>query len=142
MGAVLALDYGTSRIGVAVSDPTRTLATAVAVHRAGRDGPVAAFLAVLVRERGVDQLVVGLPLTADGRVGEIAARAERFARKLGEDLGLPVAMVDERYSTQEAERLLRGPGRRRSREAPDAVAAELILQQYLDAGSAGRDGGA
>lgn len=142
MGAVLALDYGTSRIGIAVSDPTRTLATAVAVHRAGRDGPVAAFVAALVRERGVDQLVVGLPLTADGRLGEIAERAKRFAGKLGEDLGLPVALVDERYTTQEAERLLRGPGRRRGRESPDAVAAELILQQYLDAAGAGRDGGA
>lgn len=139
MGAVLGLDYGTSRIGIAVSDPTRTLATAVAVHRAGRDGPVAAFVGALARERGVDQLVVGLPLTADGRMGEIAERAQRFAEKLGEDLGLPVAMVDERYSTQEAERLLRGPGRRRSREAPDAVAAELILQQYLDAADPGRD---
>jgi len=142
VGAVLALDYGTSRIGIAVSDPTRTLATAVAVHRAGRDGPVAAFVAALVRERGVDQLVVGLPLTADGRLGEIAERAKRFAGKLGEDLGLPVALVDERYTTQEAERLLRGPGRRRGRESPDAVAAELILQQYLDAAGAGRDGGA
>ncbi|MBA4378726.1 MAG: Holliday junction resolvase RuvX [Gemmatimonas sp.] len=142
MGAVLALDYGTSRIGIAVSDPTRTLATAVAVHRAGRDGPVSAFVAALVRERGVDQLVVGLPLTADGRLGEIAERAQRFAGKLGEELGLPVALVDERYTTQEAERLLRGPGRRRSRESPDAVAAELILQQYLDAAGAGRDGGA
>ncbi|MDO9170622.1 MAG: Holliday junction resolvase RuvX [bacterium] len=142
MGAVLALDYGTSRIGIAVSDPTRTLATAVTVHRAGRDGPVAAFVAALVRERGVDQLVVGLPLTADGRLGEIAERAKRFAGKLGEDLGLPVALVDERYTTQEAERLLRGPGRRRGRESPDAVAAELILQQYLDAAGAGRDGGA
>jgi putative holliday junction resolvase len=140
VGAVLALDYGTSRIGVAVSDRTRTLATAVAVHHAGRDGSVAAFLAVLVRERGVDQLVVGLPLTADGREGEIAVKARRFAARLGEELGLPVAMVDERYSTQEAERLLRGPGRRRSREEPDAVAAELILQQYLDAAGAGRDG--
>lgn len=142
MGAVLALDYGTSRIGIAISDPTRTLATAVTVHRAGRDGPVAAFVAALVRERGVDQLVVGLPLTADGRLGEIAERAKRFAGKLGEDLGLPVALVDERYTTQEAERLLRGPGRRRGRESPDAVAAELILQQYLDAAGAGRDGGA
>ncbi len=140
MGAVLALDYGTSRIGVAVSDPTRTLATAVAVHRAGRDGGVAAFLAPLVRERGVDQLVVGLPLTADGREGAIAVKARRFAARLGEELGLPVALVDERYSTQEAERLLRGPGRKRSREAPDAVAAELILQQYLDAAGTGRDG--
>ena len=140
MGAVLALDYGTSRIGIAVSDPTRTLATAVAVHRAGRDGPVAAMIAALVRERDVDQLVVGLPLTADGREGEIAVKARRFAARLGEELGLPVAMVDERYSTQEAERLLRGPGRRRSREASDAVAAELILQQYLDAAGADREG--
>lgn len=135
MGTVLGIDYGRRRIGIAVSDPTRTVATGVAVHRTPEDGSVFAALAALARERDVERAVVGLPLTADGREGDIAARARAFADRLADALGLPVELVDERYSSREADRWLRASGRRDSRairRVRDAVAAELILQQYLD----------
>ncbi|MBU1676274.1 Holliday junction resolvase RuvX, partial [bacterium] len=92
--------------------------------------------------------VVGLPLTADGREGEMAAAARRFAGRLDAEFGLPVHLVDERFSSQEADAWLRAASRRaggrraksaRSRGERDEIAAELILQQYLDA--RGRSGG-
>lgn len=137
MGSVLALDYGTRRIGIAGSDPTRLIATALGCHREPEDGSVLAHLARLIRERDVDTVVVGLPLTADGRRGEMAVRAEAFASRLEAEFGLPVILVDERYSSQEADRWL--AGRRRVKGERDAAAAALILQQYLDgAGGGGR----
>jgi putative Holliday junction resolvase len=141
MAVVLGLDYGLRRIGLALSDPTGTLATAAGCHRTPEDGSILDRLRGLVRERGVTAVVVGLPLTADGREAEMAAAARRFARRLADELDLPIHLVDERYSSQEADRWLRGASRRtgRDRGERDAVAAELILQQYLDA--AGGDGG-
>lgn len=135
MGSVLGLDYGTRRIGIAGSDPTRLIAGALGCHREPEDGSVLEQLRTLIRERDVDTIVVGLPLTADGRRGDIAARAERFALRLRAEFGLPVHLVDERYSSQEADRWL--AGRRRAKGERDAAAAALILQQYLD----GADGG-
>lgn len=133
MGAILGLDYGKRRIGIAVSDPGRSLASAWGCHREPEDGSVFVFLERIVGERGVDLVVVGLPLTADGAEGEMATRVRSFATKLTEKLGLPVELVDERYSSQEADRWLQAGGRRRRPKGErDAVAAELILQQYLD----------
>jgi putative Holliday junction resolvase len=138
MGAILALDYGLRRVGVAVSDPTRTLATALGAHDSRTDGSLFAWLGALVVERGIDRVLVGLPLTADGAEGEIARKARGFAAKLEEALGLPVELVDERYSSQEADRWLADSSRRREKGQRDAVAAELILQQYLDGPAGGR----
>ncbi len=137
MGVVLGLDYGQRRIGMALSDPTGTLASGVGTHLTPDDGSILDRIAALVRERGIEAVVVGLPLTADGREGTSAAAARRFAERLAEALDLPVHLVDERYSSQEADRWLRAPGGRRRRGARDKglrdeVAAELILQQYLD----------
>jgi putative holliday junction resolvase len=131
MPVIMGLDYGTRRIGIAVSDAEGRLAFAVSTHTEGRDGSVLARLRALVAERGVSEVVVGLPLTADGRETEIAARARRFANVVGESLALPVHLLDERYSSQQAERIL--VGRRRPREDVDALAAEIVLQSFLDA---------
>ena len=138
MPVIMGLDYGTRRIGIAVSDVEARLAFALATHTEGRDGSILARLRALVAERGVSEVVVGLPLTAGGREAESAARARRFADMLAAGLGLPVRLHDERYSSQQAERILAGRGR--PREAVDALAAELVLQSYLDA-RAGATGG-
>ncbi len=127
----LCLDYGLSRIGLAVGDGERRLAFAVATHQEGRDGSALDFIADLVRDRGVDTLVVGLPLKTDGSEGEIALKARRFAGLLEERLGLPVVLWDERYSSQEADRWLQDKRRVRKGDR-DALAAEIILQSYLD----------
>ncbi|MFO7654434.1 MAG: Holliday junction resolvase RuvX [Candidatus Krumholzibacteriia bacterium] len=133
MAPVLGIDYGVRRIGIAVSDPTDTLATAVGTHHEGRDGSVLALLRGLVAERGVTEVVVGWPLTTGGEVGDMARRAARFADRLREELELPVVLADERFSSAEAAARLRETGRRRApRGTVDAAAAEIILQQHLD----------
>lgn len=140
---MLGVDAGEHWVGVALSDELRLLARPVAVldRRKGL-APVLDKLADLGRGEGVSQLVVGLPLNADGSRGRQAERAERFAQVAGRVLGLPVELWDERLSTQEAEAVLRRQSRnlrraRRSREL-DAVAAAIILQGYLDAHSGER----
>jgi putative Holliday junction resolvase len=136
----LGIDHGTRRVGIAVSDPDAAFAFALETHVEGRDGSVLEHLARLVRERGAEAVIVGLPLTADGREGESAVRARRFAERLQTALPVPVELWDERYTSREADRFLpRSRGRSRAERDQgerDAVAAELILQGWLDRRSA------
>ncbi|MDQ3810816.1 MAG: Holliday junction resolvase RuvX [Chloroflexota bacterium] len=136
-GRVLGVDAGDKRIGVALSDPTRLMATPAAVYER-RPGlaPVLDALADLARREGVSQVVVGLPLNADGSEGRQARRARDFALVLERVLGLPTTLWDERLSTREAEAVVRAQGRatRRLRQSGrlDAIAAAVILQDFLD----------
>lgn len=133
MCALLGLDYGARRVGIAVSDETETVAFALGTHTTPGDGSLLARLRRLVSERGVRAVVIGLPLEESGREGESAVRARAFAARIGAALGLPVSLLDERYSSREATAFLRAGGRRRRpRGEIDALAAEIILQQYLD----------
>jgi putative holliday junction resolvase len=134
---VLAIDAGERRVGVALSDETRLLATPLMVlDRVRGLAPVFDRLADVSARENVVQIVVGLPLNADGSVGRQAKRAQAFARTASRVIGLPVELWDERLSTQEAEAIVRAQGRnpRRLRERGqiDAVAAAVILQDYLD----------
>ena len=131
MSCYLGLDYGLRRIGIAASDPAGSLAFAVGTHVEGRDGSVLAHLSVMIAEREVRGLVVGLPLTADGREGDMAVRARKFAHRLDEEFGLEVILWDERFSSVEADRWL-AKGTKTKKEDRDAVAAQIILQSYLD----------
>ena len=131
---VLALDVGEKRIGVALSDPTGLIATPnTTIHRGGEAADIDAMLS-LAAEHGVEEIVVGLPLTLAGRVGPQARRVTRFVDALADRASVPVKTVDERYSTVEAERMMREAGARPSRDkaAVDAAAAAVILQGYLD----------
>ena len=133
MGILLGLDYGPRRTGIAVSDDTLTLATALTTHDSRADGSLFEFLADLIAERGCTGFVIGLPLTADGRETGMAGKVRDFAARIGERFGLPVHLVDERYSSAEAERLLSLSGRRRRPKGEiDATAAAIILQTHLD----------
>jgi putative Holliday junction resolvase len=134
---VLGIDAGERRVGVALSDESRLLATPLTVlDRAHGLAPVLDALAKLSVREGVAEIVVGLPLNADGSAGRQARRAQDFARVASRVLGLPVEMWDERLSTHEAEEILRAQGRNlrrvRQRGEIDAVAAAVILQDYLD----------
>jgi putative Holliday junction resolvase len=140
MSCYLGLDYGTRRIGLAASDPDGSLAFALDTHVQGRDGSILSRLGELIAERRAVGLVVGLPLTADGREGEMAQRTRKFARRLAAVFPLEVILWDERYSSAEADRRL-GDARRRTREERDAVAAQIILQSYLDSLAAASDPG-
>ncbi len=130
-GRVIALDVGERRVGVAISDPTGTLATPHSViHRRSKAEDFAA-VARLVIELEVERVVVGLPLSLNGEVGPQARRVSRYAQALAQRLDVPVELHDERYSTVTADALLTESGRKR-RVPIDAAAAAVILQDYLD----------
>jgi len=128
---VMALDIGERRIGVAVSDPSGTLARPHAVIQ--RRSKVMDFAAVarLVAELEVERVVVGLPLSLNGEIGPQARRVTRYAQALAQALEVPVELYDERYSTVTADALLAEAGRKR-RAPIDAAAAAVILQDYLE----------
>jgi putative Holliday junction resolvase len=121
---VLALDYGSARTGVAVSDPTGTLARPLGVvERAGTQAGLDE-LARLVREEEAERVVVGLPLTMRGARGEQAVETERFVERLRAVLDVPVELYDERFTTDLA--------RRTDSDTPeDARAAAHLLSSYL-----------
>ena len=126
---ILAFDFGISRIGVAVGEPeTETAHPLPGIALAG-DARFAA-IAALVAQWQPARLVVGLPLAANGAMHDMTRRAERFARQLRGRFRLPVELVDERFTSLEAKRRLRGRSARRL--AVDSVAAQLILEQYFD----------
>lgn len=137
MTRVLGVDLGTVRIGVALSDPTGSVASPLdtIVHRDRRKDLAA--VAAAARAHGVERIVVGWPRNMDGTVGPAAKRAEAFAESLRQIADVPVDLWDERLSTAAAERSLREASVRRGRrrEVRDRVAAALILQAYLDARS-------
>ncbi len=135
---MLGIDTGERRIGVALSDELRMLATPLTVLQRQPRGlaPVLDALAEIVHRENVRAMVIGLPLNADGSEGPQARRARDFARVAERVVGVPVTLWDERLSTREAEAIVRAQGRnlRRVRQQGelDAVAAAAILQDYLD----------
>lgn len=142
---ILALDYGRARIGLAIADVETALAQPLGtLDRINRNEDMRR-LRELIREHGVKQIVVGLPLRLDGTRGDMAEEAARFGQRVHKQFGLPVEMVDERLTSWEAERLLEehqgrtihaasSKQRKKENEKPgvDAVAAALILKEYLD----------
>jgi putative holliday junction resolvase len=119
---VLALDYGPARTGVAVSDPTGTLARPLRVVRQAASDEGMQELAELVRAEQPERVVVGLPLTLRGERGSQAEETERFAESLEAILDVPVERFDERFTTT-----LAGPG-----GDEDARAAAHLLTSYLE----------
>src|SRR5271168_2399956 len=144
---MLALVYGRARIGLAVADPGAAQASHLAtMDRINRNEDMRRLREV-VRTHGVMQIVVGLPLLLDGTRGEMAEEAARFGERVRKQLGIPVEMVDERLTSWEAERLLEDHAgkvfhddaktshkkrRESSRASVDAMAAAVILKEYLE----------
>jgi putative Holliday junction resolvase len=135
-GRVLALDWGTKRFGVALSDPTRLLAQPLTTltRRPGHRPPVREILDLITRHEVV-LVVVGLPLTPAGEEGDAAAEARALGEAVARRSGVPVTWWDERLSTAAALRSARAAGvrDRDSRERIDQLAATQILQHFLDA---------
>ena len=133
----LGIDYGLRRIGLALSDPTGTIASPLEtlVRRAGKRPPITK-LETIARERDVEHLVVGLPLSLAGNetawCGEVRSVGERLAVRLS----LEVSFVDERMTSVRAERAVQASGlpkrKREDKRRIDAAAAQLILQTWLD----------
>ena len=130
---VLGVDYGQARIGIAVSDELGMLAHPVETISAAGGNPVAR-IAEIAREKNVSCVVVGVPRHMNGAVGVSAGEALAFAEKLRRALQCPVITQDERLSTVAANRALRSGGQktRNTRGFIDQVAAQMILQTYLD----------
>ena len=135
MARVMAVDPGSRRVGVAVSDPTGTIAQPLSTVAAEPAETLVDRLAALAREQEAVRLVVGLPRRMDGGQGPEARAARELADGLRRATGLPVTLVDERLTSVAAERALLagGASRARRRQLSDQVAATLILQSHLDA---------
>jgi putative holliday junction resolvase len=124
MARILALDHGEARCGLAVSDPSGTLATPLpAIERPDTRKGLAA-IARVVEDRGVERVVVGLPLTLAGDEGDQAATARTFAERLGRRVSVPVELHDERLTTRLAERTGGGAD-------ADSRAAAHLLESWL-----------
>lgn len=133
----MGVDFGEKRIGLAVSDPTNTVATPLETltRRRGKRPPLGR-IAEVAAEHHVGQLVVGLPLSLDGSESEWCREVRGMGERLGGIVDAPVAWVDERMTSVRAEQALRATGlsktQRRERGRVDAAAAQLILQAWLD----------
>jgi putative holliday junction resolvase len=132
---VLALDYGRARTGVAVSDPTGTLARPLGVVERAATELGLDRLAALIEEERPERVVVGLPITLRGEVGEQARETERFVEALRARVDVPVEPFDERFTTKLA--AMSAQGRARSAGVEDARAAAHLLSTYLEWSSRG-----
>jgi putative Holliday junction resolvase len=133
LGRVLAIDMGSRRVGLALSDESGVVAQPFRVVEAEPAATLVRRLADISTEVGAAELVVGLPRRLDGSLGPEAKQAQAIASELRAAAGLPVALVDERLSTAQADKAMIAGGRSRSqrRARIDAVAAALLLQDYL-----------
>jgi putative Holliday junction resolvase len=137
-GHVLAIDYGRSRLGLALSDPLGFTARPLATWRRSNRRHDLSRLRSLCREHNVTTILVGLPLRLDGTRGEMAEEAARFGERLRTELRIPIELVDERLSSWDAEQTLAESTPRKSRSRNngsrrplDEVAAAVILRDYL-----------
>ena len=131
-GRVIGIDLGDARVGVALSNPDRTLASPLEVIK--RTGNLYRDIAKIVEEWEANAVVVGLPLSLDGSVGPAAKKALAEVKKLGATLQVPVETYDERLTTVTAERLMTDAGldSRNQRKVVDKIAAAIMLQAWLD----------
>jgi len=129
---ILGIDFGRVRIGLAISDELRLLAHPLQTIPAGKDS--VKRIVQIVRGRKIDKVVVGIPKRMSGEIGEAAEQALEFVEKLRTQLQCPIETWDERLTTVAANRALTAAGKktRQTREFVDQVAAQMILQSYLD----------
>ncbi len=130
----MGIDYGSKRLGVAISDSSATLAQPVTVVERSKIANDLMALAKLAKDYDVEEIVVGYPLSLTGVAGKQAAIVDSFIKKLEVEFALPVAKYDERLSSKEADVWLKQMGVRgkKARKKIDSVAAALILQSYMD----------
>ena len=138
-GAILGVDFGDKRTGLASCDPSRLIATAFGVISPGGIEKTADAVAEEAQNRAVSAIVVGLPVNMDGSEGGRAARYRKFARLLEERLSesgkdIPVYLFDERMTTMTAARFLNETNTRgqKRKDVIDALSAQIILQNFID----------
>ena len=133
-GKILSVDFGDTRTGLAVSDPSRILASGIGYVSPGGIEKTADAVAEIASEQRASAIVVGLPVNMDGSEGGRAARCRKFASMLSERTGIPVAMFDERMTTMTASRYLNETGThgKKRKTVIDTLSAQIILQNCLD----------
>jgi putative holliday junction resolvase len=132
---ILALDHGTKRVGIAISDELKMLAHPHGFLAPEPFGEFLAKLKVLLKDREVELILVGMPRNMDGSYGPAAVRVEAFVAALRNAVTIPIQTVDERLTTVQAQRFLTeaGVSARKQKERVDPAAATVILQSHLDA---------
>ena len=138
-GKIAGIDYGSVRIGIAISDADRILASPLETYIRKSPEQDAKFFRKLVSEERITQFVVGLPLHLSGDLSEKAKEVLEFGRLLTMITDIPVDYIDERYTSVEAERILRAAGLtdKKRKERRDKLAAQILLSAYLEAGCKG-----
>ncbi len=131
---IMALDVGDSRIGVALSDPMEILASPLVIIKRLNEASDILCISKLVNEHKAGKLVVGLPMALSGEEGMQAEKVKAFVSSLKSSLSIPLEMFDERFSTVTAREYMRETGKKKDRfkKHDDAIAAAVILQNYLD----------
>lgn len=134
MSAILALDIGAKRIGVAISDESKSIAMPLDVMDAKRVGNDYSLIKELCKKKNVERIIIGHPLNMDGSKGPAARKVGEIAKQLEQDMEIPVELWDERLSTEMVERsLIRDDvSRQKRKKLVDKLAAQVILQSYLD----------
>lgn len=135
---ILALDHGTKRVGVAISDEMQMIASPLEFIPAEPFAPFLARLKEIICEKQVDQILVGMPRNMNGSYGPAAAKVQEFVAVLKETIAIPIKLWDERLTSTQANRfLIQAEVRRDKRkEKVDKTAAAILLQSYLDSFSA------
>ncbi|MBK9217752.1 MAG: Holliday junction resolvase RuvX [Pseudomonadota bacterium] len=137
MATLMGFDFGLARIGVAVGETESGLAQPLTTIHGEANAQRFGDIGKLIEEWAPQRLIVGLPTSLEGEETEMTARCRRFANQLNGRFGLPVALIDERLSSVEADTMLRElkMGWRERKQHLDALAAQRILQSYLDTGA-------
>lgn len=129
---ILGIDYGTKRTGVAIGDmETKVAVPLIVIEGLGARGQGLA-IEKIVKEEGIGLIVVGLPIRTDGGESRTQKKVEVFIKELHDIVGVHIVTQDERFTTKEVERSMRGYGKAAKGIDKDAAAAALILQAYLD----------
>jgi putative Holliday junction resolvase len=139
-GRVAGIDYGRKRIGIAICDASRIIASPFAMHEpSGDEAAEAAFFRGLVRDEEIIGFVVGLPIHADGSDSKMSVEVEKFGAWLAEATGRPIVFQDERFTSVEAAGKLAGHGlsRGRKKARTDAIAAQILLSDWLESQASG-----
>ena len=135
-GRVAGVDYGTVRIGVSLSDPTRTVSSPYENYARRNADADATYFQQLVRSEEITLFVVGLPLHLSGQESPKSGEARLFAQWLRDQTGVPVVLYDERFTSVEAERMLLDAQltQKRRKQRRDMLAAQILLSAFLEAG--------
>lgn len=133
-GRLAAIDYGSVRIGIAVCDPDRILASPLEIYQVGQTARDETYFKQLAKQERLVGFVVGLPIHCDGKESDKSRESRRFARWLHQQTGLPVRMFDERFTTSAAKERLRSQSltRQKKKKQLDAVAALVLLESFLE----------